>query len=35
MTIRKQITDIENEIKELEGTNPDKKAEYNKLETFI
>lgn len=35
MTIRKQITDIENEIKELEGTNPDKKAEYTKLETFI
>ena len=35
MTIRKQITDIEKEIKELEGTNPDKKAEYNKLETFI
>ena len=35
MTIRKQIIDIENEIKELEGTNPDKKAEYNKLETFI
>ena len=35
MTIWKQITDIENEIKELEGTNPDKKAEYNKLETFI
>ena len=35
MTIRKQITDIENEIKELEGTNPDKKAEYNKLEKFI
>ena len=35
MTIRKQITDIENEIKELEGTSPDKKAEYNKLETFI
>ena len=35
MTIRKQITDVENEIKELEGTNPDKKAEYNKLETFI
>jgi len=35
MTIRKQITDIENEIKELEGSTPDKKAEYNKLETFI
>lgn len=35
MTIRKQITDVENEIKQLEGTNPDKKAEYNKLETFI
>ena len=35
MTIRKQIGDIENDIKELEGTNPDKKAEYNKLETFI
>ena len=35
MTIRKQITDVENEIKELEGTSPDKKAEYNKLETFI
>jgi DNA repair exonuclease SbcCD ATPase subunit len=35
MTIRKQITTIENEIKELEGSNPDKKAEYTKLETFI
>ena len=35
MTIRKQITDIENDIKELEGTSPDKKAEYNKLEKFI
>ena len=35
MTIRKQVTSIENEIKELEGSNPDKKAEYTKLETFI
>ena len=35
MTIRKQITTIENEIKELEGSTPDKKAEYTKLETFI
>ena len=35
MTIRKQVDRIADEIKELEGSNPDKKAEYSKLETLI
>ena len=35
MTIRKQVDRIADEIKELEGSNPDKKAEYFKLETLI
>ncbi len=35
MTIRQQVTDIETEIKELEGATPDKKAEYNKLEGLL
>ena len=34
-TIRKGISDIENEIKELESSNPDKKAEFVKLEGLI
>ena len=34
-SIRKNISDIEDEIKELEGSNPDKKAEFVKLEGLI
>ena len=34
-TIRKGISDIETEIKELEGSNPDKKAEFVKLEGLV
>tara|TARA_B100000035_G_scaffold75153_1_gene62427 strand:+ start:1063 stop:2796 length:1734 start_codon:yes stop_codon:yes gene_type:complete len=34
-SIRKTISDIEQEIKELEGSNPDKKAEFVKLEGLI
>ena len=35
MTIRQQVTDVETEIKELEGATPDKKAEYSKLEGLL
>ena len=35
MTIRNGIKDIEEEIKEIEGATPDKKAEYNKLEGLL
>ena len=34
-SIRKEVDSIEEEIKELEGSNPDKKAEYTKLEKLI
>jgi DNA repair exonuclease SbcCD ATPase subunit len=34
-TLRKGIGDIEKEIKELEGSNPDKKAEFVKLEGLV
>ena len=34
-SIRKTIGDIEQEIKELEGSNPDKKAEFVKLEGLV
>jgi DNA repair exonuclease SbcCD ATPase subunit len=34
-SIRKGICDIEKEIKELEGVNPDKKAEFVKLEGLV
>ncbi|MGA1433570.1 MAG: AAA family ATPase [Candidatus Nanopelagicaceae bacterium] len=34
-SIRKGISDIETEIKELEETNPDKKAEFVKLEGLV
>ena len=34
-SLRKTIGDIETEIKELEGTNPDKKAEFVKLEGLV
>jgi len=34
-SLRKGIGDIEQEIKELEGTNPDKKAEFVKLEGLV
>jgi DNA repair exonuclease SbcCD ATPase subunit len=34
-SIRKAISDIETEIKELEETNPDKKAEFVKLEGLV
>jgi len=34
-SIRKGISDIETEIKELEGSNPDKKAEFVKLEGLV
>tara|TARA_Y200000002_G_scaffold353491_1_gene332994 strand:- start:795 stop:2354 length:1560 start_codon:yes stop_codon:yes gene_type:complete len=34
-SIRKNIKDISEEIKELEGSNPDKKAEFLKLETLV
>ena len=35
VTIRQQVSDVESEIKELEGATPDKKAEYNKLEGLL
>ena len=35
MTIRKQVESLEDEIKELEGSNPDKKAEFVKLEGLV
>ena len=35
MTIRKQMESLEDEIKELEGSNPDKKAEFVKLEGLV
>ena len=34
-TLRKGIGDIEKEIKELEGSNPDKKVEFVKLEGLV
>ena len=34
-SIKKTISDIEEEIKELEGSNPDKKAEFVKLEGLV
>ena len=34
-SIRKEVNNIEEEIKELEGSNPDKKAEYTKLEKLV
>jgi DNA repair exonuclease SbcCD ATPase subunit len=34
-SLRKTIGDIETEIKELEGSNPDKKAEFAKLEGLV
>jgi len=35
MTIRNGIKEIEEEIKEIEGATPDKKAEYSKLEGLL
>ena len=35
MTIRKQMESLEDEIKELEGSNPDKKAELDKLQLLV
>jgi DNA repair exonuclease SbcCD ATPase subunit len=35
LTIRKQVESLENEIKELEGSNPDKKAELDKLQLLV
>ena len=35
LTIRKQIESIQDEIKELEGSTPDKKAEYDKLQLLV
>ena len=35
MTIRKQVETLQNEIKELEGANPDKKAEFDKLQLLV
>ena len=35
VSIRKSIDDIRKDIEELEGSNPDKKAEYKKLETLV
>jgi len=34
-TLRRGISDLEQEIKELEGSNPDKKAEFVKLEGLV
>jgi len=34
-SLKKIISDIETEIKELEGSNPDKKAEFVKLESLV
>jgi len=35
MTIRKQVEALQDEIKELEGENVDKKAEFDKLQTLV
>ena len=35
MTIRKQVETLQDEIKELEGSTPDKKAEFTKLQTLV
>ncbi len=35
LTIRKQVESLQEEIKELEGANPDKKAEYDKLQLLV
>ena len=35
LTIRKQIESLQDEIKELEGSTPDKKAEYDKLQLLV
>ena len=35
LTIRKQVESLQNEIKELEGSNPDKKAELDKLQLLV
>ena len=35
MTIRKQVETLQDEIKELEESNPDKKAEFAKLEGLV
>ena len=35
MTIRKQVEALQDEIKELEGANPDKKAEFDKLQLLV
>ena len=35
MTIRKQVETLQDEIKELEGANPDKKAEFDKLQILV
>ena len=35
IAIRKNIKEIADEIEELEGSNPDKKAEFVKLETLV
>ena len=35
MTVRKQVESIQEEIKQLEGDNVDKKAEFDKLETLV
>ena len=35
LTIRKQIDSLQDEIKELEGSTPDKKAEYDKLQLLV
>ena len=34
-SIRKEVNNIEEEIKELEGSSPDKKAEYTKLQNLV
>jgi len=35
LTVRKQIDSLQDEIKELEGSTPDKKAEYDKLQLLV
>tara|TARA_Y100000994_G_C15669149_1_gene432941 strand:+ start:77 stop:1387 length:1311 start_codon:yes stop_codon:yes gene_type:complete len=35
MTIRNSIKELDEEIKEIQGATPDKKAEYNKLEGLL
>ena len=35
MTVRKQVETLQEEIRELEGSNPDKKAEFDKLQTLV